>query len=132
MKSKNERPGVPVSCWAADGKFIAQFKSIKLAARASGVGTSGIYQAIKAGNLCNGYKWKRETCIERDQELARKHGKGPNPVAVSFYGEDGNKVGGYPSQKSAAQSMKVTIQSIRKAINTGGFCKGYKWKRDAA
>ena len=54
-----EQRGVLVRQYDKEGNLIAEYPSIRAAARGLGVSTRAIYQALKRGNKCKGYHLER-------------------------------------------------------------------------
>ncbi len=115
-----------------DGKFVAEYPNIQMAARAVGIKPQGIRfccHHLHERGTAGGYRWM----MKQEYEQAKADGIAPtwvkNLSPVIVYGPDGKKVGEYPTQAAAERAMGWGPRVIASALYSNSKYKGHTFKR---
>ena len=113
------------------GNFIAEYKSIRAAAKELSISDVAIGSAIKRQGSSGGYLWLEEKSDVLMKELIAKNNKPrSDAIGVTQYDIQGNKVQHYNSIKMAAQAISCSPSTISRGANAKRLAKGYYWILD--
>lgn len=119
---------LPKAVWqfTLDLEFVAEYPSIGQAAKAVGISSTDITNAIncRRSNTCKGYMWTLKGEYPK-KKFIPSHYRG-----VCQYTLDGKFVREYKTQAEAGRSMGVTIQAIAYACKSKYHQScGYIWRK---
>ena len=118
-----------VAQYSFDGELIAEFESVGLASKTTGLSHTSIQRCAKGINKSGGgYVWKYTS--EAQMKATAKSRKGVIGHPISQIDKDGNVVAEYVSIQEAARQTGFLPENIGRAARGVGFktYKGFKWR----